>query len=52
MSCYFRHLQDIFREAGIQVTPAKEHYRIRYHYILNLPSRRVQYFLTSSHIPL
>jgi hypothetical protein len=22
MSCYFRHLKDVFEEAGIQVTPA------------------------------
>jgi hypothetical protein len=24
MSCYFRHLQDVFKEAGIQVTPANK----------------------------
>lgn len=24
MSCYFRHLNDIFREAGIEVTPGNE----------------------------
>ncbi len=24
MSCYFRHMQEIFAEAGIQVTPANK----------------------------
>ncbi|MFW6150909.1 MAG: hypothetical protein ACOC6A_05180 [Chloroflexota bacterium] len=24
MSCYFRHLKDVFQEAGIEVTPANK----------------------------
>lgn len=24
MSCYFRHLKDLFQEAGIEVTPANK----------------------------
>ena len=25
MSCYFRHLKEIFAEAGVEVTPANKH---------------------------
>ena len=38
MSCYFRHLKDVFAEAGIVVTPEnKKELDQAFHHIVNVP---------------